>query len=84
MVDISTISGLLLSIFLLCKIIDIAWCVAMMFILLKLCVMAFSRILKFSFMIFIEGMCVVTLVLVMMTSSGYTFHHVLVNLSISG
>ena len=36
---ISASSGLLVSILLLRKIIDIAWCVAMMFILLKICLM---------------------------------------------
>ena len=50
-------SGLLISTLFLCRIIDIAWCVAMVLILLKICLMASSRILNFSSIVFIEDMC---------------------------
>ena len=44
----------------------------------------FWRILHFSFMIFIEGICVVALALTMITISGSTFHPLLLILFISG
>ena len=50
----------------------------MIFILLKIYLVAFSKILKFASMIFIEGMCVVALMLVVMTISNPTFHLLLV------
>ena len=76
-------SGSLFSIILLCKIIDIAWCIAMVLISLKVCSMIFSSILNFFSMIFIEGMCVVAIALVVMTINGSMFHPLLLILFIS-
>ena len=73
----------LFSIFLLCKIIDIACCIAMMLNLPKVCLLVFSGILNFSSMIYIERMCVVALVPIVMTISNSTFHPLLVMLSIN-
>ena len=72
------------SSFLLCIIIDIACCIAMVLILVKVCLIVFSGILNFSSKIFIEGMCVVALASAMMTINGSTFYPLLVMLSISG
>ena len=80
----STGSGSLFSNLLLCRIIDIACCIAMVLISLKVCLIVFSGILSFSSNIFIEGMCVVALVSVVMTINSSTFHLLLVMLSISG
>ena len=55
----STSSGSLFSNLLLCRITNIACCIAMMLISLKVCLIVFPGILNFSFKIFIEGMCVV-------------------------
>ena len=46
----------------------------MVLILLKVYLMAFAGILNFYFMIFIEEMCVVTLVPAIMTIKDSTFH----------
>ena len=46
----------------------------MVLISLKVCLMVFSGILKFSSKIFIEGMCVVALAPTVMTINGSTFH----------
>ena len=80
----STGSGSLFSSLLLCRIIDIACCIALVLISLKVCLIVFSGILSFSSKIFIEGMCVVALEPAVMTISGFTFHPLLVMLSISG
>ena len=77
-------SGSLFSSLLLCRIIYIACCIAMVLISLKICLIVFSGILNFSSKIFIERMCVVALALAVMTISGSTFHPLLVMLSISG
>ena len=79
----STGSGSLISILLLYRNIDIAYCIAMMLISLKVCLIAFSGILNFSFKIFIEGMCMVALAPTVMTINGSTFHPLLVMLFIS-
>ena len=63
-------SSSLFSSFLLCRIIDIACCIAMVLISLKVCLIVFSSILNFLSKIFIEGMCVVALALVVMTING--------------
>ena len=73
----STSSGSLFSSLLLCRIIDIACCIAMVLISLKVCLMVFSGILNFSSKIFIEGMCVVALAPTVMTINGSTFHPLL-------
>ena len=80
----STGSGSLFSSFLLCRIIDIACCIAMMLISLKFSLMVFSGILNFSSKIFIERMCVVALAIVVMTINGSTLHPLLAMLFISG
>ena len=74
----STGSGSLFSSLLLCRIIDIAYCIAMVLISLKVCLMVFSGILNFSSKIFIEGMYVVALAPAMMTINVFTFHPLLV------
>ena len=74
----STDSGSLFSSLLLCRIIDIACCIAMVLISLKVSPIVSSGILKFSSKIFIEEMCVVAL------KPGSTFHPLLVLLFISG
>ena len=52
----STDNGSLFFSLLLCRIIDIACCMAMVLISLKICQIIFSGILNFSSKIFIEGM----------------------------
>ena len=74
----STGSGSLFSDLLLCRTIDIACCIAMLLISLKVCLMVFSSILNFSSKIFIEGMCVVALAPTVMTINGSTFRPLLV------
>ena len=69
---------------LLCRIIDIACCIAMVLISLKVYLIVFLGILNFSSKIFIEGLCMVALVPIVMTISGSTFHPLLVMLSING
>ena len=64
--------------------IDIACCIAMVLISLKVCLICFSGFLSFSSRIFIDGMCVVALAPAVMTINGSTFHPLLVMLSMSG
>ena len=80
----STGRGSLFSSLLLCRITNIACCIAMVLISVKVCLIVFSGILNFSSKIFIEEMCVVALAPAVMTISGSTFHPLLVMLSISG
>ena len=80
----STGRGSLFYSLLLCRIIDIACCNAMVLISLKVCLIVFPGILNFSSKIFIVGICVVALAPAVMTISGSTFHPLLVMLSISG
>ena len=77
-------SSSLFSSLLLCRIIDIACCIAMVLIPLKVCLMVFSDILNFSSRIFIGWMCVVALASDVMMINSSTFHPLLVMLSISG
>ena len=65
------------------RIIDIACCIAMVLISLKVCLIGCSGILNFSSKIFIEGMCVNALAPAVMTINDSTFHPLLVMLSIS-
>ena len=71
----------LFSILLLCKIMDIAYCMAMTLIasnvLLMLCLGILNGVSIFS----IEGICVANLAPVVMTISGSTFQHLLTILS---
>ena len=69
----STNSGSLFSIILLFKI--IAWCITVVFILPKVCLMAL--------MIFIKKMCVVALAPTIMTISDSTFYPLLVIFSLN-
>ena len=73
-------SGSLFSSLLLCRIIDIACCIAMILISLKVCLIVFSGMLNFSSKIFMERMCVVALALAVMAINGSTFHPLLVML----
>ena len=77
-------SGLLFSILLLYKITDITWYVAIVIVLLKVFLMAFSRIFNFVSIIFIDCICVVAIASVLMKTSGSTCHFVLMILFISG
>ena len=79
----STSSGSLFSSLLLCRIIDIACCIATVLISFKVCLIVFSCILNFSSKNFNEGMCVVALAPMVMTINGSTFHPLLVMFSIS-
>ena len=63
---------------------NIAWCVAMVIILLKVLLMVFLRILKKKLMIFTEEMCVVALAPALITISSSTFHPLLLMLFKSG
>ena len=66
--------GWLYSIFLLCRIIDMACCIVMVLISLNVCLMVVSGILKFVSRSFIEGACVVPIAHIVMTMSGSIFH----------
>ena len=68
----------------LCRIIDIACCIAMVLMSMKVCLIVSLGILSFSSKKFVEGVCVVALAPAVMTTSGSTFHPLLVMLSISG
>ena len=76
-------NGSLFSSLLLCKIINIACCIAVVLISLKVCLVAFSGILSFSSKISIEEMCVIALAPAVMKINGSTFHPLLVMLSIN-
>ena len=71
-------------IFFLCRIIDIACYIAMVLMSMKVCLIVSLGILSFSSKKFIEGVCVVALAPAVMTTSGSTFHPLLVMLSING
>ena len=68
---------------LLYRIIDIACCIAMVLMSMKVCLIFFVDILSFSSNFFIEGVCVVALASAVLTISGSTFHPLLVMLSIN-
>ena len=80
----STDSGSLFSSLLLCRIIDIACCIAKVLISLKVCLIVFSGILNFSSKVFIEGMYGDALEPAVMTINDSIFHPLFVMLSISG
>ena len=69
---------------LLYRIIDIACCIAIVLISLKVCLIVYFGILNFFSKIFIEEMCVVTLVPAVMTINGSSFHPLLMMLFING
>ena len=66
-------SGSLFSILLLCRIMNIACCMAMTLIASNVYLMLSLRILNVVSILSIEGMCVVALAPAMMTISGSTF-----------
>ena len=66
-------SGSLLSILLLCRIIDIAYCMAIMLISSNVCLMFILGILNITSILFIEGICVAALAPTVMTLSGIIF-----------
>ena len=76
--------GWLFSIRLLCRRIDAAYCIAIVFIVLKVCLMEVSQRLNFVSSCFIEGACVVPLTPAVMTMSGSTFQPCWMILSING
>ena len=67
-------SGSFFSILLLCKIIDIAYCMAMTLISSNVCLILNLGILNVSSILSIEGLCVAALAPAMMIISGSTFH----------
>ena len=60
---------------------NIASCIAMLFISLKVCLISLSRILNLPLRLFMEGICMVALVPTIMTIKGSTFHTLFVKLS---
>ena len=74
----------LFSIRLLCRRIELAYCMAMVFISLNVLLMLFSDILNDCFYCFFDGTCVVPLAPAAMTRSGSTFHPCWVISLISG
>ena len=77
-------SGSLFSILLLCRIMDIAHCMAMILISSNVYLMLSLGILNVVSILSIEGVCVATLAPAMMMISESTFHPMLIILSISG
>ena len=74
----------LFSIRLLCRRIELAYCMAIVFIALNVFLTLFSEILNDCSSCFIDGMCVVPLAPAVMTISGSTFHPCWVMSLISG
>ena len=77
-------NGSLFSIFLLCRIMDMAYWMAMMLISSNVYLMLTLRILNVVSILSIEGVCVAALALAVMTINKSTFHPLLIILSISG
>ena len=67
-------SGLLFYIILLCRIMDITYCMAMTLISSSVYLMISLGILSVISILSIEGVCVVALAPTVMTISGFTFH----------
>ena len=67
-------SGLLFFIILMYRIMDIAYCMAMMLISSSVYLMISLGILSVGSILSIEGVCVVALAPTVMTISGFTFH----------
>jgi hypothetical protein len=67
-------SGWWFSILRLCKKMDIAWWMAIMFIFLRVCLIVGTGILKVSWREFIEGVWVVALAPAVIMIIGATFH----------
>ena len=77
-------SGSLFSIFMLCKIMDIACCMAMTLIASNVYLKLNLWILNVFPILSIGGICVVALAPAMTTTSGYTFQPMLTTFSING
>ena len=77
-------SGLLFSILLLCRIMDIAYCMATTLISSNVYLMFSLGILNVVSILSIEGVCVVALALAVMTISESTLHPLLIIFFISG
>ena len=71
-------SGLLFFILRLCRIMDMAYCMAMTLISSNVCLMFIWGILNMISIFFIERVCVAALALTVMTISGSTFHSLLI------
>ena len=66
------------------RIMDIAYCITMVFISLKVYLKALGRILNIFFRIFMEDMCVVALAPTIMIIKGSTFDPLFIRLLING
>ena len=77
-------SGSLFSILFLCRIMGIAYCMVMTLISSNVYLMLSLGILNVVSIFFIEGVCVVVLAPAVVTISEFTFHPLLITLSISG
>ena len=77
-------SGSLYSIIYLCRIMDMAYCMAMTLISSNVCLMFILGILNMISIFFIEGVCVVALAPAVMTINESTSHPLLIILFISG
>ena len=77
-------SGSLFSILLLCRIMDIAYCMAITLISSNVCLMFILGILNIISIIFIEGVCVAALVPAVITISGSIFQPLLIISFING
>ena len=80
----STSRGSLFSNLLLCKIIDMACCIAMVFMSMTVSFVVLFGIFNCSSNILIEGLCVFAIAPAVMTSTGSTFHPLLLMLSRRG
>jgi hypothetical protein len=76
-------SGSLFSILLLCRIMDIAYSMAITLISSNVCLMFILGILNIISIVFIEGVCVAALAPAVMTISGSTFQPLLIIFSIN-
>ena len=77
-------SGSLFSILLWCRIMDIAYCMAITLISSSVCLMFILGILNIISMLIIEGVCVAALAPAMMTISRSTFQSLLIIFSVNG
>ncbi|KAG0597390.1 hypothetical protein M758_UG334300 [Ceratodon purpureus] len=82
--DLISGNGWWVYILLLWRRIDMAYCMAIVFMFLKVFLMVGKGILKLSTSSFIDGMCVVALAPAVMTIGGSTFHPLAVILAING
>ena len=77
-------SDALFFILLLCRIMDIAYCMAITLISSNVCLMFILGIFNIFSILFIKGVCVAALALAVMTISGSIFQPLLIILSING